>query len=91
MKNANQTRERDTPRMLTIDPDLIAAMQNALPLGKPDRIMQAYGISWNTWTKLRDRQPIRHSLALRLLDRIGHDGTRILQCVTRIGTVGGTQ
>lgn len=91
MKNANQARESGTQQMMTIDPDLITAMQCALPSGKPDRVMQAYGISWNTWTKLRDHQPIRHSLTQRLLARIGHDGTRIPQCLTRIAAANGEQ
>ncbi len=90
MKDESQTREREMRRMLILDPDLIAAMQNVLPSGNPDRVTQAYGVSWNTWTKLRSRQPIRQSLAQRLLDRIGHDGARITQCVTRIATVSET-
>lgn len=76
--------EREARRMLTIDPGLIAAMRDALPSGGPDRVTRAYGISWNTWTKLRDHQPIRHSVAQRLLDRIGRDGTGIAQCIGRV-------
>ncbi|RJG51731.1 hypothetical protein D0Z70_22900 [Sphingobium terrigena] len=82
--NAIQTALHEAPAMLTIDPDLVAAMRQALPPGHPSRVMQAYGISWNTWNKLRDHQPIRRSVAKRLLERIGMDGALITQHVMRI-------
>lgn len=59
----------------------IVAMRNAFPSDQPGRETLAYDISWNIWTKPRDSQPIRHSVAGRLLDRIGHDGALISQCI----------
>jgi len=78
------TPKHESPAMLTVPPDLVAAMRQALPPGHPSRVMQAYGISWNTWNKLRDHQPIRRSVAKRLLERIGTDGALIPRHVTRI-------
>lgn len=86
MKRAHQVPEREARQMRAIEPHLIVAMRNALPSGHPSRVTQAYGISWNTWNKLLNHQPIRHSVALRLLDRIGHDGTLIAQCIGRVTT-----
>lgn len=34
------------------------------------RIMGTCGISWNTWKKVRSGEPIRLSVALRLLSRV---------------------
>jgi hypothetical protein len=36
----------------------------------PSSLNDQFGISWNTWTKLRKGQPIRRSLALRLVSRV---------------------
>src|SRR3546814_19534850 len=37
-------------------------------------VMNSFGISVNTWTKLRDGKPIRRSVAARLIGRLGKVG-----------------
>lgn len=50
--------------------DLITFLQGRLPKQTPDCIMETLGISANTWTKLKKGQPVRTSVAERLVERV---------------------
>ncbi|RYF34321.1 MAG: hypothetical protein EOO38_29585 [Cytophagaceae bacterium] len=39
----------------------------------PTGLNSQFGISWNTWSKLRRGQPIRRSVAMRLVQRVLED------------------
>jgi len=49
---------------------IIGAMQAVLPSSDRDVIMDTFGISSNTWNKLRKGAAIRPSTATRLVDRL---------------------
>lgn len=52
-----------------VDPLLVQRLAQRLECRKPGHVMEALGISLNTWKKLEDGAPIRPSVAARLLDR----------------------
>ncbi|PSO09688.1 hypothetical protein C7E20_21290 [Sphingobium sp. AEW4] len=54
-----------------IDPPIVQRLGKRLCSRKPDHIMEQLGISLNTWLKLLAGEPIRASVADRLLDRLG--------------------
>jgi hypothetical protein len=54
-----------------IDPQIVQRLGKRLCSRKPDHIMEQLGISLNTWLKLLAGEPIRASVADRLLDRFG--------------------
>ena len=58
-------------RMAQIDPSIADRLAAKLESQKPDYLMEKLGISVNTWVKIRRGQPIRASVATRLLRRIG--------------------
>jgi len=60
-------------RLIGLDPAVVAAMRSAITCQKPDEIQNRFGISLNTWTKLREGQAIRHSVAERLIHRLKRD------------------
>jgi hypothetical protein len=53
-----------------IDPDLVERMRNRLRAQTAECVMETFGISVNTWVKMRDGQPIRTSVAERFLQRL---------------------
>jgi hypothetical protein len=63
--------ESRQPRALTrhIDPELVQQLEARLRSRKPEHIMEQLGISLNTWLKLLAGEPIRVSVADRLLHR----------------------
>lgn len=56
-----------------IDQTVIAALNERLPVMTAECIQNTFGISANTWLKLRKGMPIRRSVAERLLDRVRAD------------------
>jgi hypothetical protein len=64
-------RQMATPqRMAHIDRHIADRLAAGLENQKPDYLMRTLGISVNTWVKIRSGQPIRASVAMRLLRRI---------------------
>lgn len=64
--------------MRCVTPAVVETMRSNLP-GETDRVLMAcFGISYNTWCKVRAGRPIRRSVADRLEDRVlvGADGDR---------------
>lgn len=59
-----------------IDPTVIAALHDRLPAMTAECIQKTFGISANTWLKLRKGMPIRRSVAERLLNRVQADDNR---------------
>lgn len=57
-------------RTRVIPSDLVEQMATRLPRQSRDELMERYGISYNTWRKLRAGVPIRASLAERLEQRV---------------------
>ncbi|WP_226016336.1 hypothetical protein [Novosphingobium sp. FKTRR1] len=48
-------------------------MRQAINCQKPEVIQSRFGIGLNTWVKLREGKAIRHSVAIRLLQRLQRD------------------
>ncbi|MDB5580287.1 MAG: hypothetical protein JWR80_5463 [Bradyrhizobium sp.] len=57
-----------------IDLSIAHAMRRQLPVQTPQYVMDRFGISVNTWVKIRDGIPIRRSVATRLLERLRREG-----------------
>ncbi|WDF73648.1 hypothetical protein [Novosphingobium sp. KACC 22771] len=53
-----------------VPPDLVERMAQRLSRQSRDELMDRYGISYNTWRKLRAGDPIRASVAERLEQRV---------------------
>lgn len=57
-----------TLAMCIVNPDLVGGL--AQLVGSQVEVMGRLGISWNTWVKIRDGQPILMSVGRRLRTRI---------------------
>lgn len=64
-------------RMAVLDREMVVRMSASLPAQTEECVMRTFGISVNTWVKLRDGKPIRPSVALRLLDRLQRNWNEI--------------
>src|SRR3546814_10885831 len=53
---------------------VVEVMRSNLQAQTATCVMNSFGISVNTWTKLRDGKPIRRSVAERLIGRLGRVG-----------------
>lgn len=62
------------PKLTTIDPLVVHRMASILPRQTAEDIQDCFGISLNTWAKLRRGEAIRHSVATRLLARLENAG-----------------
>ncbi|MBB3860364.1 hypothetical protein GGQ88_001630 [Novosphingobium hassiacum] len=62
-----------TQRLTQVEPAVVHKMASMLKSQKPDVIQNHFGIGLNTWVKLREGQAIRHSVAIRLLQRLQRD------------------
>lgn len=58
------------PKLTTIDPVVVHRMASVLPRQTAEDIQDCFGISLNTWAKLRKGEAIRHSVAARLIARL---------------------
>lgn len=67
-----QPRDRRPYRQVVVRIDSAVArkMQSALESRSPNAVMARFGISMNTWTKVRNGEPIRRSVAERLMARL---------------------
>lgn len=61
------------PRAYIVDIGLVAQMARKCTSQTPTGLNSQFGISWNTWSKLRKGLPIRRSVALRLVQRVLHE------------------
>ncbi len=57
-------------KLTVIDPLIVTQMASMLPRYNAEDIQDHFGISLNTWSKLRKGEAIRDSVAARLLGRI---------------------
>ena len=64
-------RRRRNSKLSYLDPAFIAELSGRLPAQTAECIQDTFGISANTWLKLRRGMPIRQSVAQRLLQRFG--------------------
>ena len=62
---------RTQPGLSTIDPAIVHRVRDALRAQTAECVMATFGISVNTWVKMRDGKPIRTSVADRFLERLG--------------------
>lgn len=62
------------PKLTTIDATTVHRMVSMLPRQTAEDIQGCFGISLNTWTKLRKGEAIRHSVATRLIARLDGAG-----------------
>lgn len=53
-----------------VDPQIVNRMMAQLPGETDEALMDRFGISYNTWRKVRMGSPIRHSVAERLEQRL---------------------
>jgi hypothetical protein len=60
-------------RLTQLEPEVVAKMRQVINCQKPEVIQSHFGIGLNTWVKLRDGKAIRHSVAIRLLQRLQRD------------------
>ncbi|MES2496078.1 MAG: hypothetical protein V4618_08190 [Pseudomonadota bacterium] len=67
---------RVRPRAYVVDHSLVREMMQRCVSQTPSSLSDQFGISWNTWSKLRKGQPIRCSVALRLVSRVLADDGR---------------
>ena len=63
----------EDPRLSYVNPAIVARMRDRLRAQTAECVMATFGVSVNTWVKMRKGMPIRHSVAERLLRRIGAD------------------
>ncbi|WP_051519851.1 hypothetical protein [Sphingobium sp. Ant17] len=56
--------------MAILDGAIVARMSALLPAQTERCVMQTFGISVNTWVKVKQGQPIRPSVANRLIERL---------------------
>jgi hypothetical protein len=59
-----------SPRAYVVSHELVREMMQRCASQTSRGLNDQFGISWNTWTKLRKGQPIRRSVALRLVSRV---------------------
>jgi len=62
-----------TQRLIQVEPTVVHKMASMLNSQKPEVIQNHFGIGLNTWVKLREGKAIRHSVAVRLLQRLQRD------------------
>ncbi|CAM3999655.1 DNA-binding protein [Novosphingobium lubricantis] len=60
-------------RLTQVEPAVVSKMASLLQSQKPEAIQNHFGIGLNTWVKLREGKAIRHSVAVRLLQRLQRD------------------
>lgn len=58
------------PKAYVVDMMLVSDMARKCASQTQVNLNSQFGISWNTWSKLRKGQPIRRSVALRLVSRV---------------------
>jgi hypothetical protein len=63
----------DDARLSYVDPAFVEKLAGRLRAQTPECVMDTFGISVNTWVKMRKGLPIRKSVAERLVQRIGVD------------------
>jgi hypothetical protein len=63
----------DNPRLSYVSPTLVEKLNGKLRAQTAECVMNTFGISVNTWLKMRKGMPIRKSVAERLLQRVGQD------------------
>lgn len=71
--SGQSTRAAQARSMRTIPAWVVQKMRNSLSTENREEIMGAFGISKNTWLKIKTGEPIRASVASRLLDRVAPD------------------
>lgn len=58
-------------RSMCVVPDDVVTMMQRAPVHKTDEgLQQAFGISYNTWRRIDRKEPIRSSVAHRLVARL---------------------
>lgn len=60
-------------RLTQVEPEIVAKMRTIITCQKPEVIQSRFGIGLNTWVKLREGKAIRHSVAVRLMQRLERD------------------
>ncbi len=63
----------DNPRLSYVSPTCVEKLNGRLRAQTAECVMETFGISVNTWLKMRKGMPIRKSVAERLLQRVGAD------------------
>jgi len=63
----------DNPRLSYVHPSMVEKLNRRLRAQTAECVMETFGISVNTWLKMRKGMPIRKSVAERLLQRVGAD------------------
>ncbi|WP_034159522.1 hypothetical protein [Sphingomonas sp. ERG5] len=66
-----------------VDAKVVTLMSAHLVGQTDEKLMPQFGISYNTWRKVRAGEPIRRSVAERLEQRLRHQGSAKLDFSTR--------
>jgi hypothetical protein len=57
-------------KLVNLDAEIVNRMLEMKPAQTSAALMSRFGISYNTWTKIRAGEPLRASLAGRLTERV---------------------
>ena len=74
-------------QMCRVDRRLVERMARRLPAQTAPCVMETFGISINSWVKLREDQPVRRSLAERLVCRLRGAGLLLESCESDVALV----
>lgn len=72
-RNAKRKGPMVAVNLVHIEPSTVEKMSSAVTCQKREVIQERFGISVNTWVKIREGQAIRRSVALRLVERLKRD------------------
>jgi hypothetical protein len=67
---SNETNQRGKATLRAVDAGIVARMLATLDGQTDETLMPQFGISYNTWRKVRAGEPIRRSVADRLEQRV---------------------
>ncbi|WP_343517663.1 hypothetical protein [Sphingomonas sp.] len=72
---SNESSQQGRAALRAVDAGIVARMSATLEGQTDETLMPQFGISYNTWRKVRAGQPIRRSVADRLEQRV-HQASR---------------
>jgi len=68
----NSLIQTDVPSLSYVNDWVVEKLSSRLRAQTAECVMETFGISINTWTKMKKGLPIRRSVAERLLERVDH-------------------
>jgi len=71
-RKASSLIHTETPNLSYVNDWVVEKLSSHLRVKTAECVMDTFGISINTWNKMKRGVPIRRSVAERLLDRVAH-------------------